>query len=76
MELKMESIVSPTFDIDPKEVEQLATSISRHGLLQPVVVVEKPDQKGKYDLLAGHMRYEACKKLGWGSITAIVRNAG
>lgn len=73
-ELLLDSIVPPSQKIDPKEIEQLASSISRQGLLQPVIVVEDRDHKGKFELLAGHMRYEACKKLGWSTITAIVRN--
>ncbi|MBN1671593.1 MAG: ParB N-terminal domain-containing protein [Kiritimatiellae bacterium] len=44
-------------------------------MLQPIVVLESPEPKGQFELLAGHMRYEACKKLGWKNIPAIVRKA-
>jgi small-conductance mechanosensitive channel len=58
---------------DPQDVEQLAQSISAQGLLQPIVVVET-SQGGTYDLLAGQLRLEACKKLGWNTIRALVQH--
>jgi ParB family chromosome partitioning protein len=50
----------------------LAKSIAAQGLLQPIVVIQKP-QGGRYEVLAGHIRFEACKKLGWKSIPAVIR---
>jgi hypothetical protein len=29
---------------------------------------------GRYEIVAGHLRYEACKRLGWKTIPALVRN--
>ncbi len=59
---------------DPKDVEQLAHSIAAHGLLQPIVVAENP-RDGSYDILAGDLRFAACKHLGWKTIPAVVRSA-
>ncbi|HBN83066.1 MAG TPA: nucleoid occlusion protein, partial [Clostridiales bacterium] len=28
-----------------------------------------------YEILAGHLRYEACKRLGWKAIPAIVQES-
>jgi hypothetical protein len=56
---------------DVDVVEQLAQSIATHGLLQPIVVIKNP--KGTYDVVAGQMRLEACKRLGWKSIAAVVK---
>jgi small-conductance mechanosensitive channel len=53
------------------DVDQLAVSISRQGLLQPIVVAEDPKGE-RYDILAGDLRFEACKKLGWKTIPALV----
>jgi len=47
-------------DRDAK-IGELANSIEKHGLLQPVVVVEKKD--GRYDLVIGQRRLEAHQKL-------------
>jgi hypothetical protein len=57
---------------DPQDVAQLASSIASQGLMQPVIVVERPD--GEYDIVAGHLRFEACKHLGWRTIRALVQN--
>ena len=56
----------------PQDVQTLAERISRQGLLQPIVVRAKPEGDG-YELLAGHLRLEACRTLGWQTIPALVR---
>jgi ParB family transcriptional regulator, chromosome partitioning protein len=52
-------------------IDELATSLSDHGLLQPVVVRRVADG---YELIAGHRRLEAAKFLDWPAITAVVRD--
>jgi ParB family chromosome partitioning protein len=52
-------------------IDDLANSIDRQGLLSPITVIVKPD--GLYSLVAGQRRLLACRRLGWGSIPAIVR---
>lgn len=55
---------------DPAELEALAASIDRHGLLQPIVVHEVgPD---RYQILAGERRYRAFALRGREIIPAIV----
>ncbi|MGD0094393.1 MAG: ParB N-terminal domain-containing protein, partial [Planctomycetota bacterium] len=53
-------------------IDQLAQSIAAQGLLQPIVVIRNPVQN-VYDIVAGHQRFEACKRLGWRTIPATVR---
>lgn len=53
------------------EIQSLANSISRSGLMQPVVVRETG--AGKYELIDGHRRIAAYKQLGLGNIKAIVK---
>lgn len=53
------------------EVAQLALNIQTSGLLQPIVLAVAPDGEG-YNILAGHQRFEACRKLGWTKIPAII----
>jgi small-conductance mechanosensitive channel len=55
---------------DPDIVE-LTGKIREEGLIQPVVL--RPTADGQYRIIAGHMRVEACKRLGWRSLPAIVR---
>lgn len=56
---------------DSYDIEQLASSIQSVGLLRPVVLKENP-QTGRYEILAGKGRFQACKKLGWKTIPALV----
>lgn len=62
-----------TRDVD-KEVDALAESIRRQGLLQPIVVC-KAEQKDKWEILSGQRRYLAHKLLGRDSINAVVLDA-
>lgn len=45
-----------------KEMEDLRVSIMREGLIQPIAVMEQPD--GKFLLLAGGRRFQACSDIG------------
>jgi len=58
---------------DPKDIEQLSRSIAVSGLLQPVVLEAMPGAD-KYKLIAGHLRFAACRSLGWKTIPSIIRN--
>ncbi len=53
-------------------IKELAESIEKNGLLQPIVV--RPMENGKYQIIAGERRYRAFKKLGRTMIPAIVRD--
>lgn len=53
-------------------IKELAESIEKNGLLQPIVV--RPMDGGKYQIIAGERRYRAFKKLGRKVIPAIVRD--
>jgi ParB/RepB/Spo0J family partition protein len=57
-------------DIDPVGIEELAQSISEIGLLQPILVAVDGE---RFELVFGHRRYLACKKLELSSIRSIVR---
>jgi ParB family chromosome partitioning protein len=46
-----------------KDIEELADSIYRVGLLEPIVVIESPDTPGKYQILTGQRRYQAHRHL-------------
>lgn len=50
-------------------IKELSESIKKHGLLQPIIVVEKDDG---YMLLAGERRFRATKEAGFNTIRAIV----
>ncbi|TXH09119.1 MAG: hypothetical protein E6R03_17250, partial [Hyphomicrobiaceae bacterium] len=54
-------------------VDQLAESIALDGLLNPITVRET--EPGTYRLLAGRHRLEACRRLGWSDIPAIIKSS-
>jgi len=54
------------------DLDQLAESIQAHGLLQPVVVRPVGD---RYELIAGHRRLEALRRIGWERVPVVVRPA-
>jgi ParB family chromosome partitioning protein len=53
------------------DIVELTSRIREEGLIQPVVLRQTAD--GQYRIIAGHLRVEACKRLGWRSLPAIVR---
>ncbi len=59
----------PRKQFDERALEELSRSIKTHGLLQPIVVVEK---EGGYLLVAGERRLKAHKLAGFDTIKAIV----
>jgi ParB family transcriptional regulator, chromosome partitioning protein len=57
---------------DEESLRELAESIRRRGLLQPVIVKREAD--GGYLLLAGERRYRASRMAGLAAIPALVRD--
>ena len=57
-------------DLDTRVLTELAKSIQQSGLLQPILV--RPD-RSCYEVVFGHHRLEACKRLGWQTIPAFVK---
>ena len=51
-------------------IDDLANSIRRQGLLQPIVVAQQPN--GRFEVLAGQRRFLACKNLGYSEIRSVV----
>ena len=64
----------PRREFDERKLEELASSIKSHGLLQPVVIRIRPD--GAYELIAGERRLRASALAGLDEIPAIVENVG
>jgi hypothetical protein len=71
-EIDLSQIYTDDQYADSEDISQLARSIQAHGLLQPVIVI-KDLVHNRYNLLGGHLRFAACKKLGWKTIPAIIR---
>ena len=53
------------------EQQELTESIKENGLLEPIIVRSFP--AGKYEIISGHRRVEACKELGITSIPVTIK---
>jgi ParB family chromosome partitioning protein len=62
----------PRMRLDSTELEDLASSIREHGVIQPLVVTQSA-YPGQYTLIAGERRLEAARLAGLPTVPAIVR---
>ena len=58
--------------LDNDELKTLEDSIKTNGLMEAVIL--RPKKDGRYEMISGHRRLLACKKLGLESIPSRVRN--
>ena len=65
----------PRTRFEPASLVELATSIREHGVIQPVIVAERPDQPQRYWLIAGERRWRAARQAGLPVLPAVVREA-
>lgn len=59
---------------DDAKLKELSESIKSNGLLQPIIVMKKNNNDGKYIIIAGERRFRASKLAGMETIKAIVVN--
>ncbi|MBR2003778.1 MAG: ParB/RepB/Spo0J family partition protein [Thermoguttaceae bacterium] len=57
----------PRVDFDQAEMEELASSVKRHGMIQPIVLRRKGE---RFEIVAGERRYRAAKLAGWTKVPA------
>ena len=62
----------PRKHFDEEALQELASSIKTHGVIQPLVVNREAD--GKYMIIAGERRWRAAKRAGLLTVPAIVRD--
>ncbi len=60
----------PRTTFDELALDELAASIRRHGIVQPLVVTEA---KGGYEIIAGERRWRAAQKASLKTVPVIVR---
>jgi len=61
----------PRTHFDAESLAELSDSISRHGMLQPILLREVTD--GMYEIIVGERRYRAAKLAGLTEVNAIVK---
>lgn len=62
----------PRKHFDEEALNELASSIKLHGVIQPIVINDNGD--GTFLIIAGERRYRAARKAGLEKIPAVVKN--
>lgn len=75
LQIPIEDIIpnrfQPRLTFEDRGLEELASSIKQHGIIQPLVVRRVDD---KYEIIAGERRYKAATIAGLTTVPAIVAN--
>lgn len=65
--------MQPRSALDPDALEELATSVREHGLIQPLVVTQPGPER--YQLIAGERRWQAARIAGLDTVPVIIKEA-
>lgn len=71
IELVQRGKYQPRTDMREEALEDLANSIRRQGVMQPIVV--RPISSDKYEIIAGERRWRASQSAGLDTIPAIIK---
>lgn len=63
----------PRRRFDPEHLEDLSNSIREKGVIQPLIVREKPGEAGVYEIVAGERRWRASQKAQLHELPVVVR---
>lgn len=53
--------------------KEFVASVRTHGVIQPLLVTPHADQEGRYELVAGHRRLGAARRVGLETVPALIR---
>ncbi len=62
----------PRTSFDEQALSELADSIQKHGLIQPIVV--RPTSSGVYQIVAGERRWRACRMAGLNEVPVVIKD--
>jgi len=60
--------------MDGDALEELAASIRRHGVLQPILVRPRPQSPGRYEIIGGERRWRAAQAAHLHEVPVVVRD--
>ncbi|QIC70393.1 ParB/RepB/Spo0J family partition protein [Acinetobacter indicus] len=60
--------------IHEQDLQELAASIEKHGVMQPIVIRPIDDEQHPYEIIAGERRWRAAQLAGLTEVPAIVRD--
>lgn len=63
----------PRTQFNQEALEELASSLRQHGLLQPILVRPRPDAPGSYEIVAGERRWRAAQLAQLHEIPVIIK---
>ncbi len=69
------SKLQPRKYFDSKYLEELTNSIKERGVVQPIIVRNSKEYKGKYEIVAGERRWLASQNAGLNEIPAVIIEA-
>ncbi|MDO9712166.1 ParB/RepB/Spo0J family partition protein [Paracraurococcus lichenis] len=64
----------PRGAMEPGPLQELAESIREHGVLQPILVREKPGAPGRYEIIGGERRWRAAQLAQLHEVPIVLRN--
>ncbi len=64
----------PRRSFDKDQLEELSASIAEKGIIQPLIVREKPGGAGEYEIVAGERRWRAAQMAKLHDIPVLVRD--
>jgi ParB family chromosome partitioning protein len=66
----------PRGGMDKTSIDELAASIREHGILQPILVREKPGTPGQYQIIGGERRWRAAQLAQLHEVPVVIRDLG
>ncbi|MDB4213979.1 ParB/RepB/Spo0J family partition protein [Octadecabacter sp.] len=63
----------PRRTFDDQAMDDLTASIAEKGIIQPLIVRERPSSNGKYEIVAGERRWRAAQRAQLHEVPVIVR---
>lgn len=64
----------PRRNFDRQQLDELADSVRQKGIVQPILLRPKPDQPGRFQLVAGERRWRAAQIAQLHEIPSVVRD--
>lgn len=64
----------PRTKMEQEKLEELADSIAREGIMQPLLVRPLAEQEGLFEIIAGERRFRAAKIAGLSEVPVLIRD--
>ena len=68
--------LQPRSEFDDAEIDSLAESIRRQGIIQPILARPAKDSDGDYEIIAGERRWRAAQRAGLHEVPVVVHFIG